>query len=151
MKNVSSNKVWMTGMTHPHVYPPPIPIIKEKHNGKSDKDFLKIKLRRDPTLSMSDLYEFKMPLFDNGETEEFFLFVHNFNMTLVASGPLESGAKYKHLRTLVCGEALCQFDSLSADVEGTETLNIDYIIRGLAQYFSPVDSLSKKITPCAVE
>ena len=30
---------------------------------------------------------------------------------------------------------LRQFDSLSSDVEITETLDVDYIIRGLAQYF----------------
>ena len=59
MENVSSNKGWMTGMTHPHLDPPPIPHIQETHDGKSDKDFVKLKLRRDPTLYTSDLYEFK--------------------------------------------------------------------------------------------
>ena len=37
-----------------------------------------------------------------------------------------------------------QFDSLSANVEIYETLNVDYIIRGLAHYFPPVNTLSKK-------
>ena len=37
-----------------------------------------------------------------------------------------------------------QFYSLSVDVESTETLNVNYIIRGLAQYFPPVNSLSKQ-------
>ena len=72
------------------------------------------------------------------------LFVHNFNMTLAASGTLEAGAKYQYLRTLIRGEALHQFDLLSADLEGTETLKVDYIIRGLAQYSPPVNSLSKQ-------
>ena len=36
------------------------------------------------------------------------------------------------------------FDSLFDDVEGTETLNVDYIIRGLAQYFPPVNLIPKK-------
>ena len=74
-----------------------------------------------------------MFLFDNGEPEDFLLFVRNFNMTLAASGTLEAGTKVHCLRTLVRGEALCQFDSLSDDVEGTENLNIDDIIKGLAQ------------------
>ena len=39
---------------------------------------------------------------------------------------------------------LHQFDSLSADVESTETLDVDYIIMGLAHYITPVDSLSKQ-------
>ena len=82
-----------------------------------------------------DLYEFKMSLFYNVKLEEFLLFFHNFNVTPVASGTLEAGAKYQYLCTLVHGEALYQFDSLSADVEGTETLNVDYIIRGYSVTF----------------
>ena len=66
-----SKKLWITGMTHPHIEPPPIPLIQETHNGKSCKDFVKLKLRRDPTLSTSDLYEFKMALFDNGDPGDF--------------------------------------------------------------------------------
>ena len=37
-----------------------------------------------------------------------------------------------------------KFDSFSDDVEGTQNLNVDYIIRGLAHYFLPVNSLSKQ-------
>ena len=122
------------GMTQPHVDPPPIPLIKESHDGKSDNGFVKLKLLRYPTFPMSDLYEFKISFFDNGEPEEFLLFVRNFNMNLAESGTLEAGAKYQYLCTNFCGEYLRQFDSFSADVESAETLNVDYIIRGLAQY-----------------
>ena len=81
-------------MTQPHVDPPPIPLVKENHNGNSDKYFVKLKMRRDSTLPTSDLYEFKISLLDNGEPEEFLLFFRNFNMTLAASRTLEAGAKY---------------------------------------------------------
>ena len=67
-------------------------------------------------LPMLDLYDFKMSLFDNVNPEGFLLFVHNFYMTLGASGMLEVGSKYSFLRTIFCGEALRQFDLLSADV-----------------------------------
>ena len=80
-----------------------------------------------------------MSLLDNGEPEEFLLFVRNFNMTLAMPGTLVEGAKYQYLCTLVRREALRQFNSLSADVEGMETINVDYIIRGLAQYPPPVN------------
>ena len=133
----------MTGMTQPHVDPPQIPLIKEKYDGKSDRYFVKLKLRRDPTLPTSDLYELKISLFDNGEPEEFLLFVRNFNMTLAASGTLEAGAKYQYLCTVLCGEVLNRFDLLSTDVESAETLNVNYIIRSLSQYFPPLNSLSK--------
>ena len=61
------------------------------------------------------------------------MFIRNFNVTIVASVTLDAGTKYQYLRTIVCGEALRQFYLLSSDVEGTETLNVDYIVRGLAQ------------------
>ena len=67
-----------------------------------------------------------------------FLFACNFIMNLAASGTLEADEKFQYLWTLFRGEALRQFDSLYAKVESTETLKVDYIIRGLAQYFHPV-------------
>ena len=72
MKNISSKKGWTTEMTQQHVDPPLIPLIQETHDGKSDKDVVKLKLCRDPTSYTSDLYEFKMSLFDNGEPEDFY-------------------------------------------------------------------------------
>ena len=67
MKNASSKKGWMTKKKQPHIEPPPITLVKEKHDGKSDKYFVKPKLCRDPTSSTSDLYESIMSLFDNGK------------------------------------------------------------------------------------
>ena len=65
MDHVFHKKSWNLGMTQVHVEPPPIPLIKGKYDGKADKDFVKLKLRRDPTSSTSDLYGFKMYLFEN--------------------------------------------------------------------------------------
>ena len=76
-------------MTQSHVEPPPITLIKGTYDGKSEKYSIKMKFHKDPMSSTLDLYEFRMSLFDNVETEEFLLFVLNFNMTLAASGTLE--------------------------------------------------------------
>ena len=76
-----------------------------------------------------------MSLFDFGKPEEFLLFIRNFNMTLETIETLYMEPKIQYLCTLVRGEALRQFDLLSADVENTETLNVDYYIKGLALYF----------------
>ena len=57
-----------------------------------DKYFVKIKLGRDPTSEKSDLYKFKMDLFDNGNPEEFLLFIRSLNMTIETSGMIKSGA-----------------------------------------------------------
>ena len=92
----------MTGVSQPHVKPPPIPLIQETYDGKSGKDVVKLKLRRDPTSYTSDLYESKMSLFDNGKPEEFLLFMCNFNMNLAESGTLNTGAEMQYLCILVC-------------------------------------------------
>ena len=59
----------------------------------------------------------------------------NFNTTLAASGTLAMGTKIQYICTIVCGEALHPFDSLSDDVKGANPLNAETIILGLASYF----------------
>ena len=73
MQNVSHKKKWNAGLLQLHVYPTPITLIKGKHDDKSEKGFVKMKLCRDPTSKNSDLYEFKMALFYNGYQEAFFV------------------------------------------------------------------------------
>ena len=85
MKNVFRHKKCNVGVVLLHAETPPTPMIKIKHNDKSEKGFVRIKLRRDTTSQKLDLYELKMALFGNGDPEEFLLFVRNFNMTLEAS------------------------------------------------------------------
>ena len=57
--------------------PPLIPLIKSENYEKSDKYCVKIKLLWDTTSQKLDLHELKMALFDNGEPEEFLLFIRN--------------------------------------------------------------------------
>ena len=114
-----------------HVDPPPIPLINSKNDTKSHKDFTTIKFRRDSMSENSDLYEFKMALFENDYLEEFLLSVRNFQMNLGTSGRLASGANIQYLHTLVCGEALHQLETLSAEVRINTTEYLDLIILGL--------------------
>ena len=73
----------------------------------------KIKLCRDPTSEKSDLYEFKVALFDNGEPQEFLFIVRNLQIMLEASGTLAANAKIQYLRMLLRGEALRQLETFS--------------------------------------
>ena len=86
-----------------------------------------------------------MALFDNGDLEEFLLFVQNSNKGLEESGTMVTGAEIQYICTLVRGEALHQFESLSADTEGTNPLNVEDILSGLASYFFPLNFLVKQI------
>ena len=132
-------------MTQVHVEPPLTPLFKIKYDGKSEKDFVKLKLCRDLTSSTLGLYKLKMSLFDNSEPEEIFLFMRNFNTTLAASGMLEAGAKAQYLCTLVHREALRQFDSFSADMESANPLDMKILLKGWHYPPTPpVNSLSKQ-------
>ena len=93
MNNVSHKKGWGVDSDLAHVKPPQIPLVKETSTGKSDGDYVKLKMYRDPIYSMLDLYEFRMYLFDHGEPEEFLLFVQNFQTTLAVTGTLETESK----------------------------------------------------------
>ena len=121
MKNVSHKNNWNQGAVQLHVEPPPIPLIKSKIDTQSDKYFVKIKLRRGPTSEKSGLYDLKMTFFDNGDLEEFLLFIWNFKMTLEVSETLSTGSNIQYLCTLVCGETLRQLDTLSIEVGSTTT------------------------------
>ena len=67
MKNVSHDKGWNSGMTQEHLEPLSIPLIKGTYYGKSEKYFINLKFHKYPTSITSDLYEFRVFLFENGE------------------------------------------------------------------------------------
>ena len=85
-----------------------------------------------------------MALFDNGNMEEFLLFVQNFQMTLEASGELTSSANIQYICTLLHGEALSKLDTLSVKVVIMTTANLNRIILGLGAQFYSINVLSKQ-------
>ena len=67
MENVSYKKGWVLGTNPSHVEPPSIPLIEKNSTGKSDVYYVKLNMRRYPMSSTSDLYEFRVYLFDNAK------------------------------------------------------------------------------------
>ena len=92
-----------------------------------------------------------MDLFGNRETEDFLLLISDFNITLEASGTLKYGAKIQYLRTLLCGEALRQFDTLSAEVGSAAPEKLTSIILGLGAYSILLMRCKRKSARCAAE
>ena len=82
MNSYYNKKSWSTGVVKIHVEPPPIPKIKNNPDLKTERNYVKIKLGRNPNSEKSDMYEFILDLFDNGKPDEFLLSVRNFNMNL---------------------------------------------------------------------
>ena len=109
MSKISHRKKWNVGVVEQHVEPPLIPLIKINHHDKSEKDFVKLKSRRDRTSKKSDHYELEIALLGNGNMEGFLMLVTNFNMTLESSGRMETATKAENLRTHVRGEVFWQF------------------------------------------
>ena len=64
------------------------------------------------------------------------LFAHNFKRNPKAPGTLQDAAKIQYLRTLVCGEALREFDILSADFEIITPLILEAIFWYWVRNFS---------------
>ena len=85
MKIFLYKKGWRSGEVQINMDPPFIQIIKINIDTKSQKDYVKIKFRRNPMLEKSGIYEFKMDLFDNGYPEEILLFQRNYRIMLDAS------------------------------------------------------------------
>ena len=75
MKKILYKKRWGADTNPARVEPPQIPLVKETYTGKSDGDYVKLKLRRDPMYSMLDIYEFMMSLFGDVDPEDSLLFV----------------------------------------------------------------------------
>ena len=99
-----------------HVNLPTISLIKSKNDNKSNEYIFLIKLHRDTTSENAYLYELKLALFDNSDSEEVLFLIRNFNMNIKASGTLLASSNIQYLRTLVCEEVLRQVDTLSAGV-----------------------------------
>ena len=63
MGKVSHNNIWRTGAVQIYVEPPPIPLIKSRIGLKTERDYVKIRLRRNPTSENLDIHEFKIAFF----------------------------------------------------------------------------------------
>ena len=82
-----------------------------------------------------------MDLFDNGEMEEFLLFILNFNMTLADSVTLVTCTKIQYICILFRGYVLHHSDLLYAVVKYTNPLTVETIVLGIDFYFFPVNLL----------
>ena len=73
--------------------PSTIPLIKNKLDTKLQRNCVDIKFPRNTMPGKSDMYELKMALLDNVESEEFLLFQQNYEMMLETPGTLTAVEK----------------------------------------------------------
>ena len=85
-----------------------------------------------------------MALFENSNPEELLLFVINFKTTIENLGILTASVKLQYLCTLLCGEALRQFDTFCNHLGSTNTAHVSRIVLVVGKYSFPVNALSKQ-------
>ena len=71
------------------------------------------------------MYELKKAFFDNSKPEELLLLVFNTKMKIDALGALAANAKLQYPCTVLCGNSLSQFDTLSDQVENITTAHLN--------------------------
>ena len=130
---------------------PLIQLIKSKNDEKSDKNGVNNKLCRYPMSERLDFYKLKMALFDNGDPEEFLLFIRKFQMTLKASGTITSGSNIQYICMLVCGEAFCQIDTLSSEVRSTTSEHLNSLFWVEVRTYPLFTRCQNKRAPCTTE
>ena len=86
-----------------NVDPSQTTLIKIKLGLKTERDYVKIKFRRNPISEKLDMHEFKMDFFGNGKPYKFLLFVRNFNIMLESSRTLTANAKLQCICSLLHG------------------------------------------------
>ena len=138
-------KDWIYGEVKIHVDPPTIILIKIKLDTNPEKYYVQIKLCRSDITDKSDMYEFKMALIDNIQTEEFLLFQKNYKIILEALGAIMAGETIQYIRTLLRGEALHQFETLCDQVVNTNTTLLNQILFVLGAYFLQLITCLRKI------
>ena len=92
---------------------------------------MKIKFHRNSTPEKLDIYELKVGLFDNGDTEELFLFVRNFKVTIEALVTLADNANIYYLQTLLHVEALRELKYLCVQIGSKTMTHLNQFMLGL--------------------
>ena len=151
LKKFSLNRIWITGAVQTYVDPTLITWIRTNNYKKPEKDSVKIKSNRDPTLEKLDMYEFKMTFFDNSKPEDFLLFVQNINMKLNASVTITSNKKLQYLHTILCVEVMLHFDTFCDKVVRTTMEHLNQLTLGLCTYFFLWIHFLGKSAQCAAE
>ena len=68
----------------------------------------------------------------------------NFKRYFERTGTTKAAEKISYIRTLVCGEALQEFDELASQNAGTDNSHLKFIQEGSLGYFPLINTLYKK-------
>ena len=135
MEKILNNKGWIYGAVQINVETPTIPTIRGNIDKKLQKCYVKTKFCINTTSGTSEMYEFKIDLFDNGDTEEFLLFQRNYQITIESTGSITMGEKIQYVHTWLLGEYLLGYETLYKQTGNSNTTHLNQILFGLGTYF----------------
>ena len=123
MNSAFHKKNWLLGDIKVHIETPPIPLIKCNTEKKSESALTKVKLRRNPTSFMLDIYKYKITLFENGKPVELPLLVRDFQKTTDITGETSTSGNIQCLHIFLHKEALNEFETVWVHISCTNNRN----------------------------
>ena len=85
-----------------------------------------------------------MNKFDDGQPEELLTLLKKLDITIDGTGTTNPPVQIKYLRTMICVQALREFDELQSQNGSSTNNHINLIKEGLLEYFFLVSSLSNQ-------
>ena len=92
-------------------------------------------MRQDTESALSQTYELKIAMFENGKPEELIKTMNNFKTAINGTGTTSVSGKTNYLYTLQHREYLQEFDDMEIQVTGTKDAHTTPIKEGLLAYF----------------
>ena len=144
MKNISHEKVWRYQVVQIHVEPRTISLIKINIDMNSDKNYVEIKLCRNFMSENSDMYEFKMALFDKWIFGGVDIISMKLQETYWHIINYDRGWKIQFTHTLLYGEPLHEFVNLYDQIWNMATRHLNQDLLGWVIYLPSINAFSKQ-------
>ena len=129
--NPCVNPNWISSNFQARIEPPPIPFENSKEEIEHKSHIVKVSMRHNPTSLGSEIYKFKMTIFENDQTEELLQFLKNFKKAVNGTCNTAVIGRIYYLQILIRGEVLREFDILSRKKNSTTSAQLKEIQQGL--------------------
>ena len=94
------------------IEPLPNPPIKLELKYEHAIYTLKVKMKRKSIPSASETYNMNISMFNDGQPDEFLALLNNFKIEIDGTGTTSPPGRINYLLTMLCGQALREFDEI---------------------------------------
>ena len=130
-RRITGSQVTSHTMWNPH----PIPLIKVyPEERKKESSYVEAIICGYPASASSETYEAKLAMFNNSKAEELLLFICD-SKKIGATGATYASGWIHYLHTIICREALHEFDILANSTGTTTNGNFEEITKHFGKFF----------------